>query len=99
MYFWSLRADSRADMPWFLKLVLIESVLFIAACWVTLRAKARRSTFLIVIIFAALFRLSPLFAPPYLSSDIYRYIWDGRVQAAGINPYRYIPAEQALAHL
>jgi hypothetical protein len=53
----------------------------------------------IVIIFAGLFRLSLLFAPPYLSDDIYRYIWDGRVQAAGINPYRYIPAEPELANL
>jgi alpha-1,6-mannosyltransferase len=39
-----------------------------------------------------------LFAPPH-STDIYRYVWDGRVQAAGINPYRYIPADPALAHL
>jgi alpha-1,6-mannosyltransferase len=99
VYLWSLRAHSSADMLWFLKLVLIESVLFIAACWVTLRAPAKRSTFFIVIIFAALFRLSLLFAPPYLSDDIYRYIWDGRVQAAGINPYRYIPAEPELANL
>jgi hypothetical protein len=36
---------------------------------------------------------------PLLSSDIYRYVWDGRVQAAGINPYRYFPADQALAFL
>jgi alpha-1,6-mannosyltransferase len=99
IYLWSLRAHSSADVLWFLKLVLIESGLFVAACWVTLRARAKRSTFSIVIIFAALFRLSLLFAPPYLSDDIYRYIWDGRVQAAGINPYRYIPAEPELAHL
>ena len=36
---------------------------------------------------------------PFLSSDIYRYVWDGRVQAAGINPYRYVPADPALAPL
>jgi hypothetical protein len=30
---------------------------------------------------------------------IYRYVWDGRVQAAGINPYRYVPADPALAFL
>jgi hypothetical protein len=39
-----------------------------------------------------------LFAPPH-STDVFRYIWDGRVQADGINPYRYIPADPALAHL
>ncbi len=37
-------------------------------------------------------------APP-LSSDLYRYVWDGRVQAAGINPYRYVPADPRLARL
>jgi alpha-1,6-mannosyltransferase len=39
-----------------------------------------------------------LFAPPH-SSDIYRYVWDGRVQAHGINPYRFIPGDPALAKL
>jgi alpha-1,6-mannosyltransferase len=36
---------------------------------------------------------------PFLSSDVYRYVWDGKVQAAGINPYRYIPEHDALAPL
>ena len=36
---------------------------------------------------------------PLLSTDLYRYIWDGRVQAAGINPYLYVPADPALAAL
>ena len=40
-----------------------------------------------------------MLAPPYLSSDIYRYIWDGRVIAAGINPYRYVPSDPHLAAL
>jgi alpha-1,6-mannosyltransferase len=52
-----------------------------------------------VLFFAVLFRLSILFSPPYLSDDIYRYVWDGRVQAAGINPYRYIPANPSLGQL
>jgi hypothetical protein len=34
-----------------------------------------------------------------LSDDIFRYVWDGRVQAAGVNPYRYVPADPALASL
>ena len=44
-------------------------------------------------------RLALLFVEPYLSTDIYRYIWDGRVQAAGINPYRYVPNAPELAQL
>ena len=38
-------------------------------------------------------------APPLLSTDIYRYVWDGRVQLAGINPYRYLPDAPQLAFL
>jgi len=44
-------------------------------------------------------RIGPLLAPPFLSNDINRYVWDGRVQAAGINPYLYAPADPALAAL
>src|SRR5258707_2653295 len=43
-------------------------------------------------------RLIGLPGPP-ASTDIYRYIWDGRVQAAGINPYRYLPTDEALQGL
>jgi hypothetical protein len=37
-----------------------------------------------------------LAAAPILSTDVHRYVWDARVQAAAINPYRYIPADPAL---
>jgi hypothetical protein len=30
---------------------------------------------------------------------MYRYVWDGRVQAEGVSPYRYAPAADELAHL
>ena len=44
-------------------------------------------------------RLLVLPATPLNSTDAYRYVWDGRVQAAGINPYRYVPADPALMPL
>jgi hypothetical protein len=44
-------------------------------------------------------RFGVLLAPPYLSDDVNRYVWDGRVAAAGINPYRYIPVDPHLAGL
>lgn len=52
-----------------------------------------------VLAVAALLRLAVLVEPPLLSTDLYRYVWDGRVQAAWINPYRYMPADPALAAL
>lgn len=83
----------------FLKIAFSQCALYALAAWLVWRARCSRSTLAVVLVFAALFRLSLLFAPPFLSDDIYRYIWDGRVQAAGLNPYRYIPADDALKFL
>ena len=52
-----------------------------------------------VVCFGLLFRVTLLPSLPTLSDDLYRYVWDGRVQDAGINPYRYAPESEALAHL
>lgn len=59
-----------------------------SASWLTL-----------IVGFAVLFRLLAVFSPLVLSTDLYRYVWDGRVQRAGINPYRYPPEAEALAAL
>ncbi len=37
------------------------------------------------------FRIVLLFATPFLSQDFYRFIWDGRLIALGINPYEFLP--------
>jgi alpha-1,6-mannosyltransferase len=99
LYRVGVAANSPGDIRWLIKLVLVQSVIYLPAVWIVLRNRPSRVTLFIVIAFALLFRLSILFSPPYLSDDIYRYIWDGRVQAAGINPYRYVPAAPQLAHL
>jgi alpha-1,6-mannosyltransferase len=84
----------------FIQLALAQCVLYALAAWLVWRVRrTSRATLVVVIVFAALFRLGVLFAPPWLSDDIYRYIWDGRVQAARINPYRYVPADDALTSL
>jgi hypothetical protein len=38
-----------------------------------------------------LFRLSLILLMPNLSDDVYRFIWDGRLMAHGINPYTHPP--------
>jgi alpha-1,6-mannosyltransferase len=80
-------------------IMLAEGVVYLAAVGCLGRVDSSRATLLVILAIALLLRIVTLALPPYLSSDIYRYIWDGRVQAAGINPYRYIPADDALAAL
>lgn len=37
--------------------------------------------------------------PPHFSDDVWRYLWDGRVQLAGVNPYAHAPADPTLEPL
>jgi len=50
-------------------------------------------SFIWFIIFGVLFRIALLPSEPFLSDDIYRYLWDGKIFAAGINPYKYAPID------
>jgi alpha-1,6-mannosyltransferase len=84
-----------------LLLLSISGIPFVFAVWWTFqRKKFPANTLLIILIGGALFRLIlvPL-DPPRLSTDVYRYIWDGRLQGAGINPYLYLPVDPRLAGL
>jgi hypothetical protein len=48
---------------------------------------------------AALWHLAFLVAPPGSDDDIHRYLWDGRVQRLGYNPYVVVPSDPAAAGL
>ncbi|MEU0945479.1 glycosyltransferase family 87 protein [Streptomyces canus] len=72
--------------------------LFAAAVWTLRRVPVRAATIL-VLLGAAAVAVAGLSSPPRTSNDMYRYAWDGRVQAAGISPYAYPPASPELAAL
>jgi len=44
-----------------------------------------------VLILAIAARLGFLAFSPNMSDDVYRFIWDGKLQTHGINPYKYAP--------
>lgn len=46
-----------------------------------------RRALILVLVVAALFRMAAFVAPISLSDDIWRYLWDGQVVAAGESPY------------
>src|SRR5215469_5685831 len=87
------------DTDGFILVALVQGALYLAAVALTWRGSLSRRALIGVFAVAALMRLVVLLAPPYLSDDINRYVWDGRVQGAGISPYRYIPADPHLAAL
>lgn len=89
---------------WFVVIAgLSAAVYLLAVLLVTrgplVRGPTVRGGLWVVLIVAAALRLPLICAPPFLSTDVYRYVWDGRVQAEGINPYRYLPADPALQTL
>jgi alpha-1,6-mannosyltransferase len=53
----------------------------------------------LVILSALAFRIALLPASHDLSDDAYRYHWDGKVLAHGINPYLHAPDDEAVSHL
>jgi hypothetical protein len=82
----------------FMALTMPAGLLTIAATAQAERTPTTRALWLILGVAIGL-RAYVLLFDPLLSSDIYRYVWDGKVQATGINPYRYVPADPALASL
>ena len=93
-----LLAQLDHNLDRFIITALLQGAIWAVAAVVVAR-RAERPPLALILVTAALMRLGALAAPVYLSDDIYRYIWDGRVQAAGINPYRYIPTDTHLASL
>src|SRR5262245_16227388 len=77
LYRIAVHSKGVADIAWFLKLVVIQISIYVAIAWLSLRSSDSRSLLVLGLVFAALFRLSIILSPPYLSDDIYRYIWDG----------------------
>jgi hypothetical protein len=106
LYYWA--RDLHRFTQWvaaYISLYISQLGIYLLACYTILRRSSpssravRLATIVIVIAFTALFRFELVAQRPYLSSDVHRYIWDGRVQAAGINPYSYIPTAEELKPL
>ncbi|SHM57097.1 glycosyltransferase 87 family protein [Actinacidiphila paucisporea] len=73
--------------------------LLFAAGVAVLRHVPRRTAVRLVAAGSLALALCGLAAAPRTSTDMYRYAWDGSVQAAGISPYAYAPdAPQLAAH-
>lgn len=86
----------RSDREYLIWLVMVFALYGVAAVWMIRRRPAARGVLGLIALVSLAAQLAFVPQPPTASNDIYRYVWDGRVQAAGINPYRYPPADPAL---
>ncbi len=50
----------------------------------------------VLVVFPLMFRMIMIMAETSLSTDIFRYMWDGMLLANGIDPYKYVPSSRQL---
>ena len=78
-----------------LPLIALGWIVFLTAAFLLRKVSVRLAVALILLGGIGI-QIAAVSAPPRQSDDLYRYVWDGRVQAAGIDPYAYVPAAAQL---
>ena len=99
---WAAIATSRdlpATLPRHLLLYMAAGLTWLAAAFVTERLAASRAQLIVIAVVAVALRVPAWLSPPAHSDDVYRYVWDGKVQRAGVNPYRFAPDAAELSSL
>jgi len=86
---------SNNDMPTIAFLILFGIIFFLVFFLTLLIYKnpPQKHALGLIILFSILFRMIILPGELIHENDIYRYIWDGKATAHGINPYKYAPAD------
>lgn len=74
-------------------------VCYVIAGVLVSRARLPRWALVWIVVAAVGLRVVALERTPRVSTDVYRYLWDGRVTNAGINPFRYAPNAPEVKHL
>ena len=65
----------------------------------SLRQDFPRRVVVIGLVLAAVWHIAFLRLPPGADDDIHRYVWDGRLQRLGYNPYLVVPSDPAVKGL
>ena len=82
----------------FVVLLMVAGLVHAGVIWLTRRPLPRGAVWIVLAVALGM-RGAVLLQPAFLSSDIYRYVWDGKVQVAGHNPYAFLPNAPELAPL
>lgn len=78
-------------IPTYLALYFALFIAYAGAAILVLKRLDDRASFWIILAFGLLFRAAIFPAQQIQEDDVYRYLWDGKVFAHGINPYEYAP--------
>ncbi|MFQ5444680.1 MAG: hypothetical protein ACE5EK_08700, partial [Nitrospinales bacterium] len=87
--------EGYADRPilTYLGIYFTLFVLYALAVGLLWKYPLDRTAFWLIVIFGLLFRTALLPSQQIQEDDVYRYLWDGKVFAQGINPYEYSPKQ------
>ncbi len=85
------------DSGGYAQAALAHGALFAIAVSFILWRGARAMDLVFVLVMALVLRGVAMTTEPGLTTDAYRYVWDGRLTLAGWSPYLYIPADERLA--
>src|ERR1700750_1610342 len=61
--------------------------------------KFPRQVVVVGLVLAVVWHISFLLVPAGVDDDIHRYVWDGRLQRLGYNPYIVVPSDPAVKEL
>ena len=90
--------------PYFMASLALAGIAYLLAIrefFATLQfgRSASRRVVIIGLVMAAVWHVEFLRLPPGADDDIHRYVWDGRLQRLGYNPYLVIPSDPAVKGL
>ncbi len=90
--------------PYFMASLTLAGIAYLLAIrelFATPKFKRRFSRRVVVIglLLAAVWHIEFLRLPPGADDDIHRYVWDGRLQRLGYNPYIVVPSDPTLKGL
>jgi len=95
--------DDRGGPPFmaFLTLAVVTYLLAIREFFAVpgFEARVARRVVIIGLVLAALWHIEFLRLPVGPDDDIHRYVWDGRLQRLGYNPYLVVPSDPAVKGL
>ena len=91
--------DARAHSVEFVGLMFVAGAAYSLALVLVWRGPGSKRALLVCVLLSVAWRGALMTAAPLVSDDVYRYVWDGRIQRHGFSPYDTTPNDAAVQHL